>query len=161
MKPLAIAIESSCDDTSVALVRADGFVVHMVSENQDRAHQPFGGVVPEIAGRRHSEAMLPLIHRCLSEAQVSLEQIEAYIVTNRPGLIGSLIVGVVTAKSLALANQKKIIDIIKKKQHDHDIIVFPELALLQLFCFSGLVLLAFSCQFCQRFRYGLSRQLAF
>ena len=104
-----LAIETSCDDTSIAVIRHDGFVESMVSANQDLAHAPFGGVVPEIAGRYHSEAIMPLVHEALRKANTDMASIGGIAVTNRPGLIGSLIVGVVTAKSLALAYNKPLL----------------------------------------------------
>lgn len=101
MIKLCLAIETSCDDTSVALIEANGHVVKMVSANQDFAHAPFGGIVPEIAGRNHSLTLLPLIDHLITEAQITYQDIQGIAVTNRPGLVGSLIVGLVTAKSLA------------------------------------------------------------
>lgn len=103
-----LGIESSCDDTSVALVRGDGFVLRTLTASQDLAHQPFGGVVPEIAGRHHLEALVPLVNDLLIQTQTSWSHINGIAVTNRPGLIGSLIVGLVTAKTLAFLHQKKI-----------------------------------------------------
>lgn len=100
---LYLAIETSCDDTSVALVCPDGRVRLCRSQSQDESHAVFGGIVPEIASRNHSQFLLPLIDRVLTEAGVTPAGIAGIVVTNRPGLIGSLIVGVVTAKSLALA----------------------------------------------------------
>ena len=101
MIKLCLAIETSCDDTSVALVEFDGNVKHMVSANQDLAHAPFGGIVPEIAGRNHSQTLLPLIDHLFKEANTDYKDIQGIAVTNRPGLVGSLIVGLVTAKSFA------------------------------------------------------------
>lgn len=101
MIQLCLAIETSCDDTSVALVEANGNVVKMVSANQDLAHAPFGGIVPEIAGRNHSQSLLPLVDHLISEAKIQYKDLQGIVVTNRPGLVGSLIVGLVTAKSLA------------------------------------------------------------
>jgi N6-L-threonylcarbamoyladenine synthase len=98
-----LAIETSCDDTSVAIISENGFVKSMVSANQDLVHAPFGGVVPEIASRSHLETLMPLIEVALSKASLDLKQIDAIAVTSRPGLIGSLIVGVVTAKTLGQA----------------------------------------------------------
>ncbi|MFN7824265.1 MAG: tRNA (adenosine(37)-N6)-threonylcarbamoyltransferase complex transferase subunit TsaD [Pseudobdellovibrionaceae bacterium] len=106
-----LAIETSCDDTSVAIVGPQGFVRAVVSMNQDKAHAPFGGIVPEIAGRNHTEFLLPLIDRALQEAQVSWDDIQGVAVTNRPGLVGSLIVGLVTAKSIAQARQIPVIGV--------------------------------------------------
>lgn len=98
-----LAIETSCDDTSVAVVEHDGRVRSMVSASQDLAHAPFGGIVPEIACRNHSVALLPLVEEALKKSNFSWTDLQGLVVTNRPGLIGSLIVGMVTAKSLAQA----------------------------------------------------------
>ncbi len=96
-----LSVETSCDDTSVAIVEAGGRVVVQVAANQDLAHAPFGGVVPEIASRNHSVALLPLIQLALEKANLSLPQIDGLTVTDRPGLIGSLIVGIMTMKSIS------------------------------------------------------------
>lgn len=106
-----LAIETSCDDTSVAIVSGDGWVVQVVSANQDDSHRPFGGVVPEVASRGHTETLLPLVDRCLSQSGLSWKDIQAVAVTSRPGLIGSLLVGVITAKTLALFHQIPLIGV--------------------------------------------------
>lgn len=106
-----LAIETSCDDTSVALVDSKGHVRHMLSANQDKVHQPFGGVVPEIAGRNHLHDLLPLINQLFSESKTNWEQVSGIAVTNRPGLVGSLIIGLVTAKTLAVAFKKPFIGV--------------------------------------------------
>lgn len=108
---LVLAIETSCDDTSVALVEASGYVRAMVSANQDKAHQPFGGVVPEIAGRNHLQDLMPLVDKVFKASGVSWSEVDGIAVTNRPGLIGSLLVGLVTAKTLALAYDKPFIGV--------------------------------------------------
>jgi N6-L-threonylcarbamoyladenine synthase len=108
---LCLAIETSCDDTSVALVGADGFVHALVSAHQDLAHAPFGGIVPEIAGRNHSENLLPLIETIFQKSGKTWKDVQGIAVTNRPGLIGSLIVGIVTAKSLAQARKLPLIGV--------------------------------------------------
>lgn len=97
-----LAIETSCDDTSVAVVTAEGQVLACCSAHQDLVHAPFGGVVPEIASRSHTEALLPLVETTLAKAGSDWSQIEGLAVTSRPGLVGALMVGVVTAKTLAL-----------------------------------------------------------
>ena len=97
-----LSIETSCDDTSVAIVNYHREVLAMRSAHQDKEHAPFGGVVPEIASRNHTYHLLPLIDKVLSEAQLSWDKIDGISVTNRPGLIGSLLVGLVTAKTLSL-----------------------------------------------------------
>lgn len=106
-----LAIESSCDDTSVAIVKEDGYVVNQISANQDLAHAPFGGVVPEIASRNHSVSLLPLIDHLLVKSQLTWRDIDGLVVTNRPGLIGSLIVGIVTVKAIAQSYQIPMIGI--------------------------------------------------
>ncbi|MEQ1666441.1 MAG: tRNA (adenosine(37)-N6)-threonylcarbamoyltransferase complex transferase subunit TsaD [Bdellovibrionales bacterium] len=98
-----LAVETSCDDTSVALVEEGGRVITQVSANQDLAHAPFGGIVPEIASRNHSVSLLPLIDLCLKQSNLSWTDIQGLAVTNRPGLIGSLIVGIMTLKSISQA----------------------------------------------------------
>ncbi len=106
-----LAIETSCDDTSVAVVTETGFVRHVISANQNKAHEIFGGIVPEIASRNHTHHLLPLVDVCLRHAGVTLAEIDGIAVTSCPGLIGSLMVGVVTAKSIALAAGKPFIGI--------------------------------------------------
>ncbi len=100
---MILGVETSCDDTSVAVLSLDGEVKGLLSANQDTAHRPFGGVVPEVASRQHTEMLLPLIEKVLSESGTGWAQITGIAVTSRPGLIGSLLVGVVTAKTLSLA----------------------------------------------------------
>ncbi len=113
---ICLSIETSCDDTSIALVDSSGWVHGMVSANQDLQHAPFGGIVPEVAGRNHLENILPLIETLFEKTKingvtVTSENLEGVAVTNRPGLMGSLIVGIVTAKTLAQAWQKKLIGV--------------------------------------------------
>lgn len=98
-----LAIETSCDDTSVAIVDKTGHVISLVSASQDLAHEPYGGIVPEIASRNHSVQLLPLIDQAFIKAQLKWEDVQGLAVTNRPGLVGALIVGLVTAKSLSQA----------------------------------------------------------
>lgn len=100
-----LAVETSCDDTSVALITDQGFVEACCSANQDLAHQPFGGIVPEIASRNHSETILPLIETTLKKSGKGWSEVDGLAVTSRPGLMGSLMVGVVTVKTLALAKK--------------------------------------------------------
>ncbi|WP_413288866.1 tRNA (adenosine(37)-N6)-threonylcarbamoyltransferase complex transferase subunit TsaD [Bdellovibrio sp. HCB337] len=98
-----LAIETSCDDTSVAIVERTGWVHAVVSASQDLEHEPYGGIVPEIACRNHSIALIPLIEEALKKANMTWADIPAIAVTNRPGLVGALIVGLITAKSIAQA----------------------------------------------------------
>lgn len=106
-----LAIETSCDDTSAAVVEADGYVLSSIAASQDQEHQAFGGIVPEIASRNHSYHLLPVIDKALQKAQKTWDDIDAIAVTSQPGLIGSLMVGVVTAKTLAMAKKKTLIGV--------------------------------------------------
>lgn len=96
-----LAVETSCDDTSVAIVESDGRVLTQVSAHQDLEHAPYGGIVPEIASRNHSISLLPLIQHSLDKSHLSWSDIQGLAVTNRPGLIGSLIVGIMTLKAIS------------------------------------------------------------
>lgn len=100
-----LAIETSCDDTSVSVVDHTGYVESVCSANQDLSHQDFGGVVPEIAGRNHSLNMLPLLEKALEQSGRDWNDISGIAVTSRPGLVGSLLVGLITAKSLSLTKE--------------------------------------------------------
>jgi N6-L-threonylcarbamoyladenine synthase len=106
-----LAIETSCDDTSVAIVERTGWVHSVVSASQDLEHEPYGGIVPEIACRNHSIALIPLIEEALKKANMTWADIPAIAVTNRPGLVGALIVGLVTAKSIAQARNLPFIGV--------------------------------------------------
>ena len=100
---LVLGIETSCDETAVALVMGGSDVVSSVVSSQVDIHAEFGGVVPEIASRAHLEVLNPLIARAIVEAGVNEERIDAVAATVGPGLVGALLVGVSAAKSLALA----------------------------------------------------------
>lgn len=106
-----LSVETSCDDTSVAIVRHDGYVVAQCSASQDLEHAPYGGVVPEIASRNHSVALIPLIEQTLKKANLTFDDIDGFAVTNRPGLIGSLIVGLMTVKTLSQSLNKPYIGV--------------------------------------------------
>ena len=107
--PIALGIESSCDDCSISLVKDSGEVLFLNQKSQDQTHKAFGGVVPELASRKHEEMILPLIDQALKV--VSVSEIDCIAVTNRPGLLGSLLVGCVTAKSLSLAWSKPLVGV--------------------------------------------------
>lgn len=99
-----LGIESSCDDSSVAIVNSDHVVESMFSVNQLKEHSHFKGVVPEIASRTHTKDLLQLAELCFQETGYKFSDIDGIAVTSKPGLIGSLMVGTTTAKTLALAN---------------------------------------------------------
>lgn len=98
-----LAIESSCDETAAAVVEDGRNVISSVVASQVEEHKLYGGVVPEIASRRHAEAIVPVVRQALDEAEVGLSDIAAIAVTYGPGLIGALLVGVNFAKGLSLS----------------------------------------------------------
>jgi N6-L-threonylcarbamoyladenine synthase len=106
---VVLGIESSCDETAAALVTGGRVVLAQRIASQDEAHRPYGGVVPEIAARAHAELLAPLIAATLEDAQMTLDEVDAVAATAGPGLIGGVMVGLVTAKSLALASDKPLI----------------------------------------------------
>lgn len=112
-----LAIETSCDDTSVAIVEKEGWVSSMRTLSQDSKHEPFGGIVPEIAHRNHSFHLLFLIEECLKETKLDWSEISGIAVTSRPGLIGSLLVGLLTAKTLSLAKKVPFIAVNHLEAH--------------------------------------------
>ena len=106
---LILGLESSCDETAAALVRDDRTVVAHKLAGQEAAHRPYGGVVPEIAARAHVEMLAPLISQALGEAGIALADVDAIAATAGPGLIGGVMVGLVTGKALAHATGKPLI----------------------------------------------------
>ena len=112
---LVLGIESSCDETAAALVRlGPGAAREIVAQriaSQDDAHRPYGGVVPEIAARAHVERVTPLVEATLADAGLGLADVDAIAATAGPGLIGGVMVGLVTAKALAMAGDKPLIAI--------------------------------------------------
>ncbi len=106
---LILGIESSCDETGAALVRSDRTILAHRLATQEKHHAPFGGVVPEIAARAHVEVLSPLVEGALNDAGVTLADVDAIAATAGPGLIGGVMVGLVTAKALAHAANKPLI----------------------------------------------------
>lgn len=106
---LVLGLESSCDETAVALVQDDRTVLAQRIASQDEQHRPFGGVVPELAARAHAERLTPMVATVLDEAGLSLADVDAVAATAGPGLIGGVMVGLVTGKALAMAADKPLI----------------------------------------------------
>ena len=106
---LILGLESSCDETAAALVTGDRRILAHRLAGQEERHAPFGGVVPEIAARAHVEALGPLIEAALGDAGVDLADVDAIAATAGPGLIGGVMVGLVTAKALALATGRPLV----------------------------------------------------
>ena len=108
---LVLGIESSCDETAVALVDSQRRIVAQRIASQDAEHAPFGGVVPEIAARAHAERLAPMIEGVLADAGIALPDCDAIAATAGPGLIGGVMVGLVSAKALAMATDTPLIAI--------------------------------------------------
>src|SRR3954469_13003844 len=104
-----LTIETTCDETAAAVVSDDLSVLSSVIASQDDLHQRFSGVVPEIAARAHVERILPVIDEALARAGVKLGELDAIAVANTPGLAGSLLVGVVAAKTLCAVTGKPLV----------------------------------------------------
>lgn len=112
IKPVTVlGIETSCDETAAAVYKTNAGVISNELYSQIQAHKQFGGVVPEIASRSHLEKIEPIVKSALEKAQISLNDIDVIAVTNKPGLPGSLLVGLSFAKALAWSCGKKIIGI--------------------------------------------------
>lgn len=114
---LLLAIESSCDETAAAVVDRDLRIRSNVVQSQDDLHRQFGGVVPEVASRAHVRRIIPAIDEALRAAGVELDDLAAIAVTSRPGLVGSLLVGLTAAKTLALALKIPLVDVNHVEAH--------------------------------------------
>ena len=106
-EPLVLGIETSCDETGVGIVRGSTLLADSIATSVDEQAR-FGGVVPEVASRAHLEAMRSTVERALSDAKVSLSDLDAIAVTAGPGLVGALLVGTATAQALSLATGKPL-----------------------------------------------------
>ncbi|HKR82820.1 MAG TPA: tRNA (adenosine(37)-N6)-threonylcarbamoyltransferase complex transferase subunit TsaD [Terriglobales bacterium] len=136
-----LGIESSCDETAAAVVRSGEQMISNVVASQIATHQPYGGVVPELASREHLRAIAPVVKQALTEAGKTFEGIDALAVTQGPGLAGSLLVGISYAKALAYALDKPLIAVNHLEGHIHAVLLeerqkgnrelqFPVLALV-------------------------------
>jgi len=136
-----LGIESSCDETGAAVVRSGQRILSNVVASQISTHQPYGGVVPELASREHLRAIVPVVRAALSEAGQTYESVDAIAVTQGPGLAGALLVGISFAKALAFALDKPLIAVNHLEGHIHAVLLeqqqsencdlhFPVLALV-------------------------------
>jgi len=136
-----LAIESSCDETAAAVVRSGEQLISNVVASQITTHQPYGGVVPELASREHLRAIVPVVRQALAEAKHTYDSVDAIAVTRGPGLAGSLLVGISYAKALAFALDKPLIAVNHLEGHIHAVLLeerqkgnhelaFPVLALV-------------------------------
>ncbi len=133
---LILGIDTSCDDTAAAVLRAPREVLSNEVATQYELHADFGGVVPEIASRAHTERVTRVVERALEAAGIALDDLDAVAVTNRPGLVGSLMVGVAAAKSLCLARDLPLVGVHHIEAHcvaaqaEHADLEFPFTALV-------------------------------
>jgi N6-L-threonylcarbamoyladenine synthase len=136
-----LGIESSCDETAAAVVRSGEELISNVVASQIATHQPYGGVVPELASREHLRAIVPVVRQALEQAGKNYESINAIAVTQGPGLAGALLVGISYAKALAFALEKPLIAVNHLEGHIHAVLLeerqkgnrelrFPVLALV-------------------------------
>src|SRR6516225_6199500 len=136
-----LGIETSCDETAAAVVRSGERLLSNVVSSQIATHQPYGGVVPELASREHLRAIAPVVRQALAEAGASYDSVDAIAVTQGPGLAGALLVGISYAKALAYALNKPLITVnhleghihavlLEEKQKGHLALSFPVLALV-------------------------------
>ena len=108
---IVLGIESSCDETAASVVKDGKIILSNVVSSQVDFHKKYGGVVPEIASRMHVEAVVPVIKEALEKAKLTLDEIEGIAVTKGPGLVGSLLIGISIAKSIAYAKNRPLIGI--------------------------------------------------
>src|SRR5437879_1439595 len=118
-----LGIETSCDDTAAAAVRAGEEIVSNVVFSQIPTHQPYGGVVPELASREHLRAIVPVVRKALADAAKTYQSIDAVAVTQGPGLAGALLVGISYAKALAFTLDKPLIAVNHLEGHIHAVLL--------------------------------------
>lgn len=136
MANLILGIETSCDETAAAVVEGGRLIRSNVVASQVELHVPYGGIVPELASRRHLEMIGPVIRRALEEARVGFDDLSGLAVTVGPGLVGSLLVGVSTAKALAYTLRRPVVAVNHLEGHlygallEHPTLDFPFVALV-------------------------------
>ena len=122
---MILAIETSCDETAAAVVD-DGRVLSSVVSSQARLHERYGGVVPEIASRRHLELVTPVVREALEQAGEPLERVERVAVTQGPGLVGALLVGIAAAKAIAWAERLPLVPVDHLEGHVASLYLEPD-----------------------------------
>ncbi len=123
---MILGIETSCDETAAAVVTDDGRVLASVVSSQAELHARFGGVVPEVASRRHLELVVPVVRTALESAGVPLERVERIAVTQGPGLVGALLVGISAAKALAWAGRTPLVPVDHLEGHLASLYLEPD-----------------------------------
>ena len=120
---LILGLETSCDETAAAVVRSGEHVLSNVVASQIATHQPYGGVVPELASREHLKAIVPVSRQAIAEAKTTYQSLDAIAVTQGPGLAGALLVGISFAKALAFALEKPLIAVNHLEGHIHAVLL--------------------------------------
>lgn len=139
MDPIILGIESSCDDTSAAIIKGDTILSNITAGQ--KVHEEYGGVVPELASRAHQQNIIPVVHKAMKDAGIATSDISAVAFTRGPGLMGSLLVGTSFAKGFALARDIPLIEVnhlqahvlahfIQEREKQHPVPRFPFLCLL-------------------------------
>jgi N6-L-threonylcarbamoyladenine synthase len=123
---IVLGIESSCDETAAALVRDGNHVISSIVASQVSAHHPYGGVVPELASRKHIEAIVPVVNTSIAEAGITPDRIDGVAVTQGPGLIGSLLVGFSFAKGFAFGHGIPWIGVDHLESHINSVFLEPD-----------------------------------
>src|SRR5229473_7808661 len=118
-----LGIESSCDETGAAVVRSGREILSNVVASQIATHEPYGGVVPELASREHLRAIVPVVRQALADAKQTYESVDAIAVTQGPGLAGALLVGISFAKALAFALEKPLTAVNHLEGHIHAVLL--------------------------------------
>jgi N6-L-threonylcarbamoyladenine synthase len=133
---LVLGIESSCDETAASVIEAGRIIRSNIIASQISTHAPFGGVVPELASREHLDRIAPVVSSALEEAALALEDVDGFAVTQGPGLIGSLLVGLSFAKSLAFVARKPLVGVNHIEGHIYSVVFenppvdYPAIALI-------------------------------
>ena len=125
-RALILGIETSCDETAAALVTDDGTIRASIVASQDELHAQYGGVVPEIASRRHLELIAPVLRETLARADATLDDVDRVAVTQGPGLIGALLVGLSAAKAVAWARRLPLVPVDHLRGHVASLYLQPE-----------------------------------
>ena len=123
---MILGIETSCDETAAAVVTQEGKVLSSVVSSQAALHVRYGGVVPEIASRRHLELVTPVVREALAEAETTFDEISRVAVTQGPGLVGALLVGISAAKGMAWAGRKPLVPVDHLEGHVASLYLAPE-----------------------------------
>lgn len=134
-KPIILAVETSCDETSIAIIDGTNKLHSLVTNTQMEVFAEIGGVVPEMASRMHVDNILPIYNQALKEAKMTIDDIDCIAVTNGPGLVGALLIGVNFAKIIAMVHNKPIIGVNHLHGHIHALdleneVKYPHLSLI-------------------------------